>query len=284
MKSTYFLKLLFIVSILPLIGCNIHSGPPRKPAITIASTTSILDCGIYDLIQGTFEKKYNCKVKLIAVGSGQAIRLGRDGNADVLLVHDKDEEEKFITEGYGIKRVEFMRNDFIIVGPLNDPAGIKNMPPLDALKKIAEASFSKRNVLFVSRGDNSGTHKRELSLWEKGGLRPSVAKYIETGSGMETTLRIADEKKAYTLTDRATYITHKKEFSTLELLVESDGRYMHNPYSIIVISPQKYPHTNVSLSQKFIEFLTKEEGREIIKNFGVGPDGKGEALFTLIQD
>jgi len=261
-----------VIAITHLSSCRYKSS---AEILTIATTTSLLDTGLADELLPYFEKKYHCRVKLIAIGTGQAIRIAREGNADVLIVHDKESEEKFVADGYGIKRIEFMRNDFIIVGPTDDPAGIKNLSPLAALKKIVDESVKNKKVFFVSRGDNSGTHKKELYLWKKVGVKPYRTQYIESGNGMEATLRIADEKSAYTITDSATFIIHKKEFSTLIPLVETESELLYNPYSVIAVSPQKHPHIKYRLAQKFIGFLTEEEGRDIIKNFG----GKYKPLF-----
>ena len=239
--------------------------------LTLASTTSTLDSGIFDVLIPPFEKKYNCKVKVIAVGTGQAIRIAKDGNADVILVHDRKSEEQFISGGYGVKRFDVMHNDFFIVGPKNDPAKIKGLKSLDAFRKLYEMKSA-----FVSRGDDSGTNRKELYLWEKSGIKPSGKWYIESGSGMEVTLRIANEKIAYTLCDRATWLSHKKELDALDLLVKDDNE-LYNPYSVIAVSPSKYPWVKYDMAKKFIEFITGAEGQDIIKNYGV--DKFGERLF-----
>lgn len=242
-----------------------------KQKLILASTTSTLDSGLFDVLIPPFEKKYNYEVKVIAVGTGQAIRLAKDGNADVLLIHDREAEEKFVREGYGIKRLDVMHNDFFIVGPRNDPAGVKGSKTLDAFKKIFELRVS-----FVSRGDDSGTHKKELSFWKKLNLKPSGSWYIESGTGMEATLRIAIEKIAYILCDRATWLSHKKEADVLDILVEGDPE-LFNPYSVIVVSPAKYPWVKYESAKKFADFLRSSEGQEIIRNYGV--DKFGEPLF-----
>lgn len=252
-----------------LLGYNNQSFAKQK--LTLLSTTSTLDSGLFDVFIPVFEKKYDCSVKVIAVGTGQAIRLAKDGNADVLLVHDRMSEEQFVKNGYGIKRLDVMHNDFLIVGPKNDPAGIKNDKALDAFKKIYQSKS-----LFVSRGDDSGTHKKELSIWGKLNIKPSGDFYIESGTGMEMTLRIANEKNAYCLIDRATWLSHKKEIDLLEILVEGDS-ILYNPYSVIVVSPTKFPWTNFKLAQKFADFIRSPEGQKIIKNFGVKKFG--ESLY-----
>lgn len=269
MRFNFLHLTLLLLVVFSFLACNNYSSTKQK--LILASTTSTLESGFFDEFIPVFEKKYNCSVKVIAVGTGQAIRLAKDGNADVLLVHDRKAEEKFVRDGYGIKRLDVMHNDFFIVGPKNDPADIKDNKALDALKKIYnEKSF------FVSRGDDSGTYKKELSLWEKLKIKPCGNWYIETGASMEMTLRIAQEKNAYSLVDRATWLSHKKEIDVLEILVEGDP-LLYNPYSVIVVSPAKYPWVNYKLAKKFASFIRSPEGQKIIKNFGV--EKFGEPLF-----
>jgi len=260
---------LIILSVLVLLWDNNESFTKQK--LILASTTSTLDSGLFDVLLPPFEKKYNCKVKVIAVGTGQAIRLARDGNADLLLVHDREAEEKFVVAGYGVKRLEVMHNDFFIVGPKNDPANIKGLKALDAFSKIF-----KRKTPFISRGDDSGTHKKELSFWRQLKVKPADNWYIESGTGMETTLRIANEKVAYTLGDRATWLSHKKERDVLDILVESDPE-LFNPYSVIVVSPTKFPWIKYNLAKKFADFIRGPQGQSIIKNYGI--EKFGEPLF-----
>ena len=274
-----FQLLLFVTVTFLVTGTN--SDLLAKKKLILASTTSILDSGLFDVLIPPFEKKYNCEVKIIAVGTGQAIRIAKDGNADVILVHDRKSEEQFVLEGYGIKRLDVMHNDFLIIGPKNDPAGIKGLKSLDAFKKIADTK-----VLFVSRGDDSGTHKKELSFWKKvltksgsslkENIKPFSNWYIESGNGMEATLRIANEKIAYTLSDRATWLSHKKEFDKLDILVEGDPE-LYNQYSVIVVSPLKYPRIQYKLAKKFADFIRSAEGQNIIKTYGI--DKFGEPLF-----
>jgi tungstate transport system substrate-binding protein len=265
-----FLRLFYLSGIVLLV-VGFSSEVSAQKTLILASTTSTLDSGLFDVLIPPFEKKYNCKVKIIAVGSGQAMRLAKDGNADVILVHDRKSEEQFVAEGYGVKRLDVMHNDFFIVGPKNDPAGIKGLKSSEALKRIYETKSA-----FISRGDDSGTHKKELYLWEKLGMKPSGTWHIESGSGMEVTLRIANEKVAYSLCDRATWLSHKKEIDTLDLLVKDDPE-LYNPYSVIVVSPSKSPWVKYDLAKKFAEFLRSTEGQNIIKNYGV--EKFGEPLF-----
>ncbi|MFH0947700.1 MAG: substrate-binding domain-containing protein [Elusimicrobiota bacterium] len=242
-----------------------------KQKLVLASTTSTLDSGLFDVLIPPFEKRYNCEVKVIAVGTGQAIRVGSDGNADVLLVHSREAEEKFVADGYGVKRMDVMHNDFFVIGPKNDLAGIKGITVLNAFRKISETKS-----LFVSRGDDSGTNKEELKIWKEINIKPSGSWYIESGSGMEATIRIANEKVAYTLCDRGTWLSHKKEADILDILVEGDSN-LFNPYSVIVVSPSKYPWVKYDLAKKFADFIRGFEGQQIIKNYGI--DKFGEPLF-----
>ena len=244
---------------------------PAEEALILASTTSTLDSGLLDVLVPVFEKANQCKVKVIAVGTGQAIRLARDGNADLLLVHDRQAEEQFVADGFGIERLDVMHNDYVIVGPAADPAGIKNLAAEAAFKKIAQGQSA-----FVSRGDDSGTHKKEKSIWKSCQLTPAGEWYLESGSGMEATLRIANEKLAYCLIDRSTWLAHHQETDGLTLLAEGDPR-LFNSYSVIVVSPQKYPHVNHALASRFADFIRGPEGQKIIREFG--KEKFGQPLF-----
>lgn len=268
------LTLLFIT--FALCGCRNSSF--SRQILVLSSTTSVVDSGLLDEIIPLFEKKNNCKVKVIAVGSGQAIRLAQDGNADIVFSHDEEAEKKFVKDNYGIKRIPVMHNEFFLVGPKSDPAKIKGEKSVvNAFLKIAKTKSK-----FISRSDNSGTHKKELQIWELVNLQFPISRlkaqswYIESGAGMETTLRIAQEKNAYCLVDRATYLSHKKENNLLQILVKNDP-ILFNPYSVIVVSPYKLPNVNYKLAQKFADFITGPEGQKIIKNFGI--DRFGEPLY-----
>ncbi len=265
MKKTITVFCLFFV--LACAGVPLAAGE----TLTLASTTSTLDSGLFDALLPPFEKKFACTVKIIAVGTGQAMRLARDGNADVLLVHDREAEEKFVADGFGIRRLDVMHNDFVLVGPKDDPAGGRGLKAPEAFARIAAAG-----VAFVSRGDDSGTHKKELKLWQAAGIRPAGAWYLESGSGMEATLRIANEKKAYCLVDRATWLAHRKEIDALEVLSEGDPR-LFNPYSVIVVNAKKFPWLNGKLAGHFADFIRSGEGQSIIRDFG--KDKFGAALF-----
>jgi tungstate transport system substrate-binding protein len=261
----------FFVSVLILFTLIFCGRLAAKETLTLASTTSTLDSGLFEALIPPFEKKFGCAVKVIAVGTGQALRLARDGNADVLLVHDREAEEKFMAEGFGIARLDVMHNDFVLVGPQNDPAGISGLGAAAAFKKIAAAG-----AFFVSRSDDSGTHKKELKIWRATGIQPADRWYLQAGSGMEATLRIANEKIAYCLVDRATWLAHQKEIDTLRILVQGDA-LLFNPYSVIVVDPAKFPWLNVKLANCFAEYIRSAEGQAIIRSFG--RDRFGSALF-----
>jgi len=245
---------------------------PKQKNIILATTTSTQDTGLLDVLIPIFEKETGYFVKTIAVGSGQAMVMGQKGEADVLLVHSPDAEKKFVADGFGVNRQLVMHNDFIIVGPAADPAKIKGTKSSgEALKLIANA-----NALFISRGDNSGTHAKEKTLWKKVDINPVGQKwYQETGSGMGQTLNVVAEKKGYTLTDRGTYLSLKKNLG-LDILVEGDSDLL-NIYHVIEVNVDKWPKVNVEGAKAFAEFMISKKIQKIIKTFGV--DKYGTPLF-----
>lgn len=240
----------------------ILAGKGKRPQLTLATTTSVQDSGLLDALLPPFETENRCRVKVIGVGTGQAIRLAKEGNVDVILVHDRIREEVFVREGYGVKRYSIMYNYFVIVGPEEDTADIRG--GVEGVKVLKEIAISKST--FISRGDDSGTHRKERELWSVAGVEPSGGWYIEAGTGMVGTLRIANERRAYTLTDRGTYLAHRKEVD-LTVLVEGDEN-LYNLYSIIPLSKDKYPHINYQLAMKLVEFITGVEGQDIIRTYG----------------
>ena len=234
-----------------------------KPKLVLATTTSTMDSGLLDFLVPIFEKENSCKVQVISVGTGAAIRYGKDGNADVVLVHDPVAEEQVVKQGFFVERKYLMYNDFVLVGPADDPVGIKGMTSVaEALRKIESAQAA-----FVSRADQSGTHKKEQRLWAAAGIKPKGSWYLVAGAGMEAILRIANEKQAYCLTDRGTWLAHQKEYE-LPILVEGDQE-LFNPYHIMLVAPAKYPFVNNSLARKFSVFLTSERGQRMIAEYGV---------------
>ncbi len=245
---------------------------PVQKNIILATTTSTQDSGLLDVLLPIFEKKTGYFVKTIAVGSGQAMAMGQKGEADVLLVHSPAAEKKFMEEGYGVNRRLVMHNDYIIVGPPNDPAGIRGMKKAsEAFKKIADSGS-----IFMSRGDNSGTHAKEKDIWKATGAKYEGEKWHQqTGLGMGQTLAVSAEKKTYTLTDRGTYLALKKNLG-LDILVEGDAILL-NIYHVIEINPRKWPKVNAAGAKAFADFMVSKETQGIIKTFGV--DKFGSPLF-----
>ena len=271
--------LAILILALVLTGCGGGQKPaespkePPKPAkvdIILATTTSTQDSGLLDTLIPVFEKKTGYKIKTIAVGSGQAIAMGEKGEADVLLTHAPDAEKKVVTAGAVINRRMVMHNDFIIVGPASDAAQIKGKKAQEALNAIAAS-----NNIFVSRGDNSGTHQLEKKLWSQSNLKPSGTWYQEAGTGMGQTLNIANEKKGYTVTDRATYLAQKKSLA-LDILVEGDPKLL-NIYHVMEVNAEKYTKVNKEGAKAFADFLLSTEGQGIIAAFG--KDKYGQPLF-----
>ncbi len=251
-----------------------HAGPLQAAdkSITVASTTSTQNSGLFGAILPKFTAKTGIQVRIVAVGTGQAISLARRGDADVLFVHHPPSERKFVAGGFGVKRYPVMYNDFVLVGPKADPAGIKGgRDVVRALGKIA-----KQKAIFVSRGDNSGTQKKERGLWQAAGLDPSKHSgkwYREIGSGMGATLNTATAMGAYTLTDRGSWIAFKNKSSQV-LLLEGDRR-LFNPYGVILVNPKRHAHVQAKWGQKFIDWVISAEGQREIGNYKLG----GKQLF-----
>jgi tungstate transport system substrate-binding protein len=243
--------------------------PAAAKDLRMATTTSTDNSGLLHYLLPLYEAKCGCKVRYVAVGTGAAIKLGENGDADVLMVHARAAEDKFVAEGYGVNRRDLMYNDFVIVGPHADPAGIRGMKdPLAALKTIKD-----KGATFVSRGDDSGTNKKELGFWKKLGVDPKGPNYLAIGQGMGQTLTVTAEKQGYTLTDRATYATYKDR-TGLEIMVEG-AKELLNPYGVIAVNPKKYPGVNYDGAMQFIEWLTSDEGQNAIAQY----KPKGQQLF-----
>ena len=266
-----------ILSILVLFVFALSACAPApetlsaNPNLILATTTSTQDSGLLDVLIPLFEAESGYTVQTVAVGSGQAMTMGQEGNADVLLVHAPASEVTFMEGGYGKDRALVMHNDFVIVGPAADLAGIKGMSVVEALKAISAGSTE-----FISRGDDSGTHKAELGLWKKAAFEPNgQAWYLESGQGMGATLTIASEKGAYTLTDRATYLANQGNLQ-LEVLVEGDHALL-NVYHIITVNPEKWAAVNYDGALAFLNFMIAPATQEIIGKFGV--DTYGQPLF-----
>jgi tungstate transport system substrate-binding protein len=265
---------MMLVCAVLFLSAVVASSPAvaQQKNVILATTTSTQDSGLLDVLIPMFEKKTGYMVKTIAVGSGQAMAMGEKGEADVLLVHSPEAEQKFVAGGYGINRRLVMHNDYIVVGPTADPAGIKSAKTtVDAFKKIADAG-----ALFMSRGDNSGTHAKEKQIWKAAGINQEGQKwYQQTGLGMGQTLNVSSEKKAYTLADRGTYLALKKNLQ-LDILKEGDAVLL-NIYHVIEVNPAKFPKVNVAGGKAFADYMVSREAQDVIKTFGV--EKFGGALF-----
>ena len=254
-----------------LLAAGIYGCGGGTDELILATTTSTQDSGLLDVLIPQFEKEHDYKVKTIAVGSGEALRLAGEGEADVVLAHSPKAEEDFMAAGNGESRLVVMHNDFIIVGPSDDPAGIKGVTSAaDAFKRLAASE-----ALFLSRGDQSGTNTKELSLWTSAGIQPSGTWYQETGQGMGATLTVASEKQGYTLSDRGTYLAQKANLD-LDLLVEGD-KALFNQYHVIVVDPKKHSNVNAEGARAFASFIISPAVQATIGLFGV--KDFGQALF-----
>ena len=265
------MKIILTLAFVLMVG--IGAGASADKEIICASTTSTENSGLFGYILPMFEKKTGIKVKVVARGTGAAIEMGKRGDADMLFVHAKEQELKAVEEGYFVNRHDVMYNDFVIIGPQDDPAKIKGIKSAsDAFRKIAESGS-----LFVSRGDNSGTHTKELAIWKKTAVEPKGQKwYLEVGQGMEKTQRIADEKRAYTLTDRGTLLATKdKDKLQMDIVLEGDP-ILFNQYGVMAVNPEKHKHAKYKESMEFINWLISKEGQGAIASF---KDQQGNQLF-----
>ncbi len=256
------------LSLIALVG----SAAAQETFITVASTTSTENSGLFDHLLPIFKEKTGIEVRVIAQGTGQALETGRRGDADVVFVHAPAAEKAFVEEGAGVERFEVMYNDFVIVGPNSDPAGIRGVKGAsEAFAKIAEAKAT-----FASRGDDSGTHKAELRLWKEAGIdieKTGGSWYRELGSGMGPTLNTAAQMPAYTLADRGTWISFENR-GPLEILVEGDPK-LFNQYGVILVNPKKHPHVKQEAGQAFIDWLVSDEGQQAIADYKLN----GQQLF-----
>ena len=261
---------LFLASALALLLAV--PGARAGDFITVASTTSTQNAGLFDHLLPLFEAETGIEVRVVAVGTGQAIRLARNGDADLLLVHDKPSEEAFVAEGYGSQRFDLMYNDFVVVGPASDPAGIAGTG--DAAAALAGIAAAK--APFVSRGDDSGTHRREQALWAAAGVDPTGASgtwYREAGQGMGATLNTATMMEAYTLADHGTWLSMRGRLD-LRVVVEGDAR-LRNQYGITLVSPERHPHVKAAFARRFADWLLSPAGQAAIDGFAID----GERLF-----
>lgn len=259
--------LMVLVMALSLMGCG------AKRTMKLATTTSTADTGLLDYLLPLFEKDTGIKVDYLSKGTGEAIKLGQNGDVDCLLVHAKAQEEQFVKDGYGVERFEVMYNDFIIVGPKDDPAKLKEKAqsdPVQAFKLIAESKSK-----FISRGDESGTHTKEKGLWKEAGITPSGDWYVSAGKGMGDVLKMADEMKAYTLSDRGTYLAYKSKVE-LDIVTEKSPE-LYNQYGVIAVNPEKFKNVKSKEADEFIKWILSDKGQKLIGEFG--KDKYGEPLF-----
>jgi len=274
-------KTIILLSILLLLAAAVGCGSKEPEVLRLATTTSTADSGLLDAILPAFEEANNARVDVVAVGTGQAIELGEAGDADVILVHARAREDAFVAEGHGTERHDVMYNDFVIVGPTDDPAGVAGMSSAaEALAAIAAAGAP-----FASRGDDSGTHTKEMSLWEAAGVTPDPAGgwYNSLGQGMGETLTFANEAGAYTMTDRGTFLSMRDNLPNLvvvvggESIADNADPKLLNPYGVIPVNPEKSEAINAELARKFAEWLTSPEVQTMIGEFGV--ETFGQPLF-----
>lgn len=254
--------LVLSIMVLSIAGFATNVKAENSKNIILATTTSVRDTGLLDVLSEAFQKKTGYIVKPVAVGTGQALKMGKLGETDILWVHSPAEEKQFVDEGYGINRITFMHNDFVILGPKDDPAKILGAKDAaQAFRKIAAAK-----TLFVSRADESGTHKKEKAIWNKAGVYPDKSAYIEAGQGMAQTVAIANEKNGYVLADRSTYLSLKKSVDLM--IVSENDPLLINYYSLILVNPDKFPGVNAAGARTLYNFLISEDSRNIIENFG----------------
>ena len=258
---------LICTGLLLLPGCS-PDGQAATEILRLATTTSTRDSGLLDELLPVFEKAHGCRVDVVAVGTGAALKLGEAGDADVVLVHAREAEEAFMDANHGIRHEEFMFNDFVLLGPEDDPAEIRGIEPIEALKRIAAQGSG-----FVSRGDDSGTHKRELSLWQQAGGRTAWEGYLESGQGMGPTLVIADEKQSYVLADMGTYLNFSDKIALVPLAAAAES--LRNPYAAIVVDPGKHEKINEKLANALVDFLLSDEAQRLIAGYRIA----GRQLF-----
>ena len=261
MKKYIFLLFILLISFIYSIGCFAEGQTEKPERLKLATTTSTENTGLLDVLIPAFTAATGVEVDVIAVGTGKAITLGENGDVDIIMVHARNKEDRFVSEGYGVNRRDLMHNDFIILGPSDDPAGISNTNSAsEALEKISISASD-----FISRGDDSGTHTREKELWSASGITPSGTWYKEAGQGMGAVIMMADDLEGYTLSDRGTYLAMMEKID-LVVLVEGDSK-LFNPYGIIAVNPALHEHANYEGAMSLITFLTSGKGQSIIGNF-----------------
>lgn len=265
--------LIIALAIMSFVGCAAQTAEEQEPII-LATTTSTENSGLLDYILPNFKEETGIEAKVVAVGTGKALQMGRDGEADVLLVHAKSSEETFVEEGHGAERFDVMYNDFVIIGPKNDPAGLSEKSKSDVIK--AFKILSEGHGQFVSRGDDSGTHKKEKSFWEEAGVEAAGDWYVSAGKGMGDVIQMTNELQAYTMSDRATYLSMKDKIE-LEVVVEGDSK-LFNQYGVIPVNPNKSEKINGDGAEAFVKWLLSENTQKLIGEFG--KEKFGQPLFT----
>ena len=259
------MRKILIFSLLYLLSINVYSAD----ILRMSTTTSTENSGLLKVLNPLFEKTYNIRLDVIAVGTGKALRLGESGDVDIVFVHAPNAELEFVAKGHGVDRKAVMHNDFVLIGPKENPAQISvSQPVAIALQKIA---ISKS--MFISRGDDSGTHKKEIALWQSAQITPIGVNYLAVGQGMGAVLKIADEKQAYTLTDRGTYIAFKDKLDLV--LINAGDQALFNPYHIMAVNPVKHRHVRYDLAKKYIDYVTGSEAQALIGAY----KKQGEQLF-----
>jgi len=259
---------------------------PRVPALKIATTSSLYDTGLWGELETIFEEQYGVKLQIFYAGTGIALEYGMRGDVDAVAIHDRAREEQFVTDGYGMERVPFAFNYFLIVGPEDDPAGIAGLKPEDAFRKLLEdGAEDPDRIVFISRGDDSGTHAKEKAIWQAAGFAyhevqesswsKAIDGYVEAARGMGPTLLMANEKGAYTLTDNGTFLAYKGNLDLVPIV--ETGAMLLNVYSVIAVNPVRHPGANIEMAGKLVEFLTSPEIQDIIGSYGV--DEYGVPLF-----
>lgn len=255
-----------LVFILVFLSVNAFADTQR---LRLATTTSTENSGLLAVLHPIFEEKYDIKVDVIAVGTGKALKLGENGDVDIVMVHAPAAEQAFVEKGFGVERLPLMHNDFVILGANNDPAGLSSATSI----KTAFNQLQNTESTFISRGDDSGTHKKEKSIWKKTNITPKGKWYLSVGQGMGAVIKIADDKQAYTLSDRGTYLAFKEK---IELKIVFEGaEELLNPYNIILVNPERHQHVKVKAAKQYIDFIRGQEGQKIIRDFKI----QGEALF-----
>lgn len=284
-KRSIFLVAAVLVAVLLVCGCTQSEVAAAEPPQTlrIATTTSLYDTGLLDALTPAFEDEHNAVVQIVSAGTGKALEYGQRGDVDILMVHDRARENTFLDDGYGLNRRVFAYNYFVIVGPESDPAGIQGMQPEEAFTTLREKGMEgAEGVVFVSRGDNSGTHGKEKAIWQSAGLDyaadvcQSGEYYIEAGSGMGATLVMANEKQAYTLSDIGTYLAYQGDLSIVPVVEEGD--ILLNIYSVMEINPARHPGVNTSIAREWINYMVSDDVQQQIADFGV--DDYGRPLFS----